>query len=81
MAVIPGVAAVAQAVSSVFTFASQLFRYNHGTDTKEEERTKAEADKWVQEFSQALQSGDIEHANSALDQLRKLRDKAVAAKP
>lgn len=74
------VGAVAQALSSLSTLASKVFSYLHGDDTKQQEDTKADADKWVQEFSKALYAGDIEHANAALDQLRRLRDKAVAAK-
>ena len=33
---------------------------------------QAEADKWLQEFRQAFQSGDIDHAAGALKQLKDL---------
>jgi hypothetical protein len=42
---------------------------------------QAEADKWLHEFKQAYQTGDLDHAAGALTQLRALLHKSLPSNP
>ena len=49
-----------------------------GTQTRANAQAEEEIDEQEHAFDKALQRGDLAAANAAIDQLRRLRDKAAA---
>lgn len=56
----------------------KVFDWKTGGRTKDENTLRDEADHWKEEYDKAMAGRDYQHATFAMQQLRKVRDKARA---
>lgn len=56
----------------------KVFDWKTGGRTKDENTLRDEADHWKEEYDKAMAGRDYQHATFAMQQLRRVRDKARA---